>query len=72
MLLGFTGRAGAADSYTTQPLYSLTLPSSDLSYFTAADAFGADVTADVDGYPLRGPLLGSGRPNHLLAEKLRR
>jgi len=65
-LLAFAGRARAADGYATQPSYSLTLPSSDLSYFTAADAFGADVSTNVDGFPLRGRFLAAvGRTIYL-------
>ena len=67
LLLTLAGYARAADGgYTTQPLFSLTLPSSELSFATSADVFGGDVTASVDGFPLRGRFLAAtGRTVYL-------
>jgi hypothetical protein len=65
-LLAFAGRALAADGYTTQPTYSLTLPGSDLSYGTAADAFDGSLTSSIEGFPLRGRFLAAaGRTVYL-------
>ena len=52
--------------YSTKPTYSLTLPGSDLSYGTAADVFGANVSTKIDGYGLAGHFLAaSGRTVYL-------
>ncbi|HEY0462583.1 MAG TPA: thrombospondin type 3 repeat-containing protein [Polyangiaceae bacterium] len=65
-LLVFVGRASAADAYATQPPYTLTLPASDLSYGTSADAFDSNITTSVDGFPLRGRFLAAvGRTIYL-------
>jgi hypothetical protein len=59
-LLALPDSARAADpGYTTKPTYSLTLPASDSSFGTVADAFGNNVGSDVDGYPLRGHFLAA-------------
>ncbi|MEI9948807.1 MAG: hypothetical protein WDO74_07440 [Pseudomonadota bacterium] len=65
-LLAF-GRALAADTdYATQPSYSLTLPASDESFTTSADVFDSNVTASVEGFPLRGRFLAAtGRTIYL-------
>jgi hypothetical protein len=67
LVLAFSGRARAADGgYTTKPPYSLTLPGSDLSFGTSADAFAGNLGANVDGYPLSGRFLAAtGRTVYL-------
>jgi len=66
-LFALAGHARAADGgYQTQPPYSLTLPASDLSYGTSADAFGGNVTTSVEGFPLAGRFLAAtGRTIYL-------
>jgi hypothetical protein len=51
----------AADDsgYSTKPTYSVALPAPTLSYFTAADAFGANFSGKIDGFPLRSKLLAA-------------
>ncbi len=56
----------ADDGYLTKPSYNLSLPGSDLSYTTAADSFGGDVTTSVSGYPLRGRFLSATGKDVLL------
>jgi hypothetical protein len=58
--LTLAASAHAADpGYTTKPTYSLTLPASDSSFGSVADAFGESVSSDVDGYALRGRFLAA-------------
>ncbi len=57
-LYSVTVPARADTSYSTQPTYSLTLPSGS-SFSTVADVFGNNVTTHVDGYPLAGRFIAA-------------
>ncbi len=58
LVLSCAGLAQAADDYTTQPTYSLTLPTGD-SFTTVADVFDGRITTKIDGYPLSGHFLAA-------------
>lgn len=45
--------------YATQPTYGVSLPAPTMSYFTTADAFPADLSANIDGFSLRSKLLAA-------------
>lgn len=65
VLLGAAAHAAvslAADSgagYATETTYEVSLPASSMSFFTTADAFGADNAGSIDGFPLRSKLLAA-------------
>jgi hypothetical protein len=50
---------GASDGYSTEPTYSVALPPPTMSFTTSTDAFGADVSSNVDGFPLRSKILAA-------------
>ncbi len=59
VLMGVALPAHADSSYSTKPSYSLSLPGSDSSFTTVADAFGNNVTTHVDGYALAGHFIAA-------------
>jgi hypothetical protein len=58
-VLGGVSAAAGEVGLSTQPMYVLALPAATMSFTTSADAFGADASGDIDGFPLRSKILAA-------------
>ncbi len=51
--------AATGSDYSTKVTYGVAFPPAITSFGTSTDAFGADVTGDIDGFPLRSKILAA-------------